>query len=98
MAEEDSPFPEPVVLPLSDTLDLHTFSPRELPQLLGDWLEDCRQEGLDQVRIIHGRGRGVLRNRVHSLLKKHPLVAGFTGEPANPGATLVVLKAGRRPS
>ena len=92
MTDFDSPFDQPVVLPLSDSLDLHTFNPRELPDLLDDWLEECLKAGLSQVRIIHGKGRGVLRQRVHSLLAGHGLVASFGLDPLNPGATLIELK------
>jgi len=92
MTDSDSPFDQPIVLPLSDCLDLHTFNPRDLPDLLDDWLEECRQAGLSQVRIIHGKGRGVLRQRVHSILARQALVAAFGLDPLNHGATLVQIR------
>ncbi len=92
MSDEWTPFSEPVVLELGDTLDLHLFRPREVPELLDDWLAQCREEGLSEVRVIHGRGKGVLRRSVHSILGKHPLVDSFALEPANPGATLIRLR------
>lgn len=92
MTDPDNPFPEPVVLELGDTLDLHHFSPREAADLIDDWLAGCLRAGLKEVRLIHGRGRGVLRERVQALLARHPLVEGFRTEPANPGATLIKLR------
>lgn len=93
MSEFDSPFPEPIELPLSDTLDLHTFRPKELPELLDDWLAACQEAGFEEVRIIHGKGKGVLRNRVQGLLGRHPLVAAFYLD--HPGATVARLKKSR---
>ena len=92
MDDDWSPFPEPIVVELGDTLDLHLFQPREVPDLMDDWLEHCREAGISEARVIHGRGKGVLRTRVHSILGKHPLVESFVVEPSNPGATLVRVK------
>lgn len=92
MNDDWSPFGEPVVLELGDTLDLHMFRPKEVPELMDDWLAHCREQGIREARVIHGRGRGVLRQRVHSILGKHPLVDSFAVEPSNPGATLIRLK------
>ena len=91
MNDDWSPFPDPVVLELGDTLDLHLFRPKEVPDLLDDWLDQCQEKGLSEVRVIHGRGKGVLRQRVHSLLTKNSLVRSFALEPSNPGATLIRL-------
>jgi DNA-nicking Smr family endonuclease len=84
-----------VVLPIEDELDLHTFAPREVPELLDAYLEACREKGFAEVRVIHGKGTGQLRARVLSLLANSPHVA-YT-RPAPPerggwGATLVGLK------
>ena len=92
MSDPENPFPEPVVLELGDTLDLHHFRPREVPELIDDWLADCVRDGFTEVRIIHGLGKGVLRERVQALLARQPLVEDFRTEPANPGATLVRLR------
>lgn len=89
------PFPEPVVLPIEEVLDLHTFSSREVEPLLEDYLEACQEHGLFQVKIIHGKGTGQLKARVRSLLAKHPLVLHLTDADAHSGgwgATTVVLK------
>jgi len=83
-----------VVLPIEDTLDLHPFQPREVEPLLDDYLQAAHEKGFREVRIIHGKGQGVLRQRVHVMLKKHPLVAGLRQPEASGGgwgATVVVL-------
>ncbi|MFZ0134733.1 MAG: Smr/MutS family protein [Desulfobacterales bacterium] len=86
---------EPVKLPIEDVLDLHTFLPREVPDLLDDYFEECVKAGIFAVRVIHGKGGGTLKKRVQSLLKRHPQVTGFKDAPADAGgwgATLVELK------
>jgi DNA-nicking Smr family endonuclease len=75
---------EPIKIPIEDNLDLHTFRPQEVPDLLDDYFEECLRVGITSVRIIHGKGKGILKKRVHSLLKKHPLVVDF--KAADPGA------------
>lgn len=95
MTEEDSPFSEPVVLPLEDHLDLHPFQPKEIPSVVAEYLEQCQQAGLTEVRLIHGKGKGVQRNIIRSLLSKHPEVASFrdgSAESGGWGATIVTLK------
>ena len=85
---------EPIAFPIQDVLDLHTFLPAEIVDLLDDYLAACQVEGIFSVRIIHGKGRGVLRQRVLSHLKRHPLVKSFRTAPAEAGgwgATLVEL-------
>jgi len=98
MAETDNSQPielNPVQIPIEDFLDLHTFLPNEIPSLLQDYLEACRERQIYCVRIIHGKGTGVLRERVHSILKASPLVQSFSLAPPEAGfwgATIVVLK------
>jgi DNA-nicking Smr family endonuclease len=85
----------PVSLPITGELDLHTFDPRDLNELLPAWLEECRQRGLRSVRIIHGKGTGALRARVHAYLQRSPLVAEFhlgNERTGSWGATLVTLR------
>ena len=76
-------------------LDLHPFSPRDLPTLIPDYLAACREGGIRSVRIIHGKGTGTVRASVHALLHRSPLVASFRpadGDAGGWGATLVDLK------
>lgn len=85
-------------IPIEDWIDLHTFSPKEIPALLEDYLEECHKKGFQQVRIIHGKGKGVQRNIVHSFLEKSPLVDSYRIAPDDQGgwgATLVHLKKGK---
>jgi 16S rRNA (guanine527-N7)-methyltransferase len=85
----------PVRVPIEDVLDLHTFAPRDIPGLLEEYLNACREARLYSVRIIHGKGQGFLKNRVRSLLKTLPKVASFSDAPAHGGgwgATVVELK------
>ena len=94
MKQPESPFTEPIVLPIEDSIDLHPFAPRDIPSVVEEYLEQCRQAGLKEVRIIHGRGTGVQRNIVRSILQKHALVLSFKDAPAEAGgwgATVVVL-------
>jgi len=86
---------DPVAIPIEDWIDLHTFLPREIPSLLEEYLTECRKKGFREVRIIHGKGKGVQRNIVHSFLEKSPLVESFEPAPQEAGswgATLVYLK------
>lgn len=87
---------DPVEMPITDELDLHTFQPRDLPELLPEYLQTCREQGLLHVRIIHGKGIGTLRETVHALLRKYDYVEDFRlGDQTSGswGATLVTLKA-----
>ena len=86
---------EPIQLPIDGVLDLHTFSPREVQDLVLDYLAACRERGIFQVRIIHGKGIGTLREIVHATLSRMPEVASC--RPADEsaggwGATIVELK------
>lgn len=85
----------PVVMPIEDSLDLHTFRPKEIPDLLDEYLRLAQEKNFPMVRIIHGKGSGQLRERVHSLLKKNPRVSHFRlagPEHGGWGASLVYLK------
>lgn len=94
-SETDAPFSEPVVLPIEDSIDLHSFSPKDIPSVVEEYLEQCRLAGIYEVRIIHGRGKGIQRRVVRSILEKHPWVASFKDAPQESGgwgSTVVVLK------
>jgi DNA-nicking Smr family endonuclease len=84
-----------VVLPIEDSLDLHTFSPKEIVPVVEEYLHQCQLQEFREVRIIHGRGTGTQRNIVRSLLAKHQGVAEFKDAPPESGgwgATMVTLK------
>ncbi len=72
---------EPVILPIEDVLDLHLFQPRDIPDLLEDYLAECLKSGFASVRIIHGKGKGVQKKRVQGILKENPMVASFRDAP-----------------
>jgi len=89
---------EPINIPITDVLDLHTFQPKEVPDLLDDYFAACIETGIFSVRIIHGKGTGVLKERVHRILHRHPQVVSFDKAPAEAGgwgATLVELTRGK---
>ena len=83
-----------VEIPIDGILDLHLFQPREVRSLIDDYLTLCLERGIGDIRIIHGKGRGILRDITHSILKKHPLVYDFKLDSGSSGwgATLVRLK------
>jgi len=92
----NAPMPHgPVRLPIDGTLDLHTFRPEEVKNVVTDYLAACREQGILEVRIIHGKGIGTLREIVHAALSRMPEVDSYrladeTGERW--GATIVKLK------
>jgi dsDNA-specific endonuclease/ATPase MutS2 len=95
MAEDDAP----VAIPIEDALDLHAFAPREIPSVVVDYLEEAARAGFTEVRLIHGRGRGVQRARVREVLAASALVVRFADAPPERGgigATLVWLRSAAR--
>ncbi len=81
-------------IPINGILDLHTFRPSEIKELIPAYLDECRQEGIFCVRIIHGKGTGALGEKVRSILSKIPTVISFAVAGQNQGgwgATIVYL-------
>ena len=92
---EDEAPDEPVALPIEDWLDLHSFLPADVPSVVEEYLIQAHARGFVEVRLIHGRGIGVQRAIVQSLLARHPLVADYADAPddrGGRGATLVRLR------
>jgi DNA-nicking Smr family endonuclease len=91
-ADDDTP----IDLPIDGTLDLHTFRPRDVKELVPDYLAECRKRGILEVRIIHGKGMGALRRTVYAILSRLPEVDSFglaLEDAGGWGATLVTLRA-----
>ncbi len=81
-------------LPIDGTLDLHAFRPSDVKSLVPDYLEECRSRGILEVRIIHGKGTGALRETVHAILGRLDTVVSFrlAGDAGGWGATVVTLR------
>ena len=93
---DDESDDEPVALPIEDSLDLHTFAPRDVASVVAEYLTEAAGRGFREVRVIHGRGIGVQREIVRAALQRHPLVASFADAPPDRGgwgATVVQLRA-----
>lgn len=85
---------EPVRIPITDVLDLHTFAPGEVKPLLFDYFNECIRHDIFTVRVIHGKGTGALRRQVHAALSQNERVAAFETAPPSAGgwgATIVFL-------
>jgi DNA-nicking Smr family endonuclease len=84
MVDDDRDRAGSVEMPIDGTLDLHTFRPGEVRELVTEYLKECKARGILEVRIIHGKGTGALRRTVHAVLARAPEVSSF--HPANHGA------------
>src|SRR5512141_3013820 len=85
---------KPVEMPIDGVLDLHTFSPKDVKDLVPEYIGECLRRGITEIRIIHGKGTGTLKAIVHSLLKNDPRVTSFKDagiDSGGWGATLVKL-------
>jgi dsDNA-specific endonuclease/ATPase MutS2 len=95
MIEEDvndeTNFEEIVNLPIDGVLDLHTFAPQEVKDLVPTYLNECLELGITEVQIIHGKGKGVLRKIVHSILDRYPNVISYN-DGNSWGSTVVTLR------
>jgi DNA-nicking Smr family endonuclease len=79
-------------VPIEDSIDLHAFAPRDIPSVVEEYVRAAHEAGFRDVRLIHGRGKGIQRGIVQSILEKHPLVESFHDAPeSHLGATVVVL-------
>ena len=85
---------EIIEVPIDGVIDLHTFAPEEAADVVEEYIYACAEKKIYEVRIIHGKGKGVLRRTVHSLLEKHPLVRDFSLDagPSGWGATVAYLR------
>lgn len=94
MTEDDS---QPVDYPIDGTLDLHQFSPKETKEVVLAYIDECLDRKITQLRIVHGKGIGVQREIVRSLLEQHPAVDSFWSESVGGGwgATMVNLRQQR---
>ena len=80
-------------VPIEDSLDLHTFRPRDIPSVVEEYVNAAYEAGFVEVRLIHGRGKGIQRGIVQAALEKHPLVVEFADAPeSHLGATVATLK------
>ncbi|NUP06382.1 MAG: Smr/MutS family protein [Polyangiaceae bacterium] len=82
------------VVPIEESIDLHFFAPRDVPSVVEEYLREAHARGFAEVRIIHGRGKGVQRRRVHKILEGHALVGSFRSDGL--GSTVVVFRRGSR--
>lgn len=86
---------EPIELPITDTLDLHTIPPRDIAAIVEEWLYQVHLRGFTALRIVHGKGIGVQREAARKILARTPFVASYSDAPAEAGgwgATVVTLK------
>jgi len=88
---------EPVEVPIGPELDLHSFAPADIRSVVEEYLAEAAARGLIEVRLVHGRGRGVQRGIVQATLDRHPLVTEFWDDPSSHlGATIARLAVGRQ--
>lgn len=93
--DPDNPFPDPVIIEFRDVIDLHSIPAKQTRAVVEDYLEEARRRGVRFVRIIHGKGVGVQREIVRSILERTPSVVDFRDAPAEAGgwgATIVILR------
>jgi len=94
MSDDNTPFPEPVVIEITDVFDLHTIPPRQVKAVVEEYLREAYAKGYPVVRIIHGKGIGVQRELVRTILARTPCVVDWTDAPPEAGglgATIVRL-------
>lgn len=85
---------DPLRIPIEQSLDLHAFAPRDIPSVVQEYITEAHAAGLREVRLIHGRGRGIQRGIVQHVLDDHPLVVEFFDDGVSHlGATIAILKS-----
>jgi len=92
-----NPFPEPVVIEFRDVIDLHSIPPKLIKTIVEDYIEEAHRRGVRQVRIIHGKGIGVQREMVRTILARSEFVDSFQDAPAEAGgwgATIARIREG----
>lgn len=92
--DDENPFPEPVEIEITDVFDLHTIPPRDVKRVVEEYLQIAHEKGFKCVRIIHGKGVGVQREMVRSILSRTPFVSEWIDAPPQAGglgATIVML-------
>jgi len=92
--DDSTPFPEPVVIEITDVFDLHTIRPRDMRPVVEEYLRIAHEKGFRTVRIIHGKGIGVQREIVRRILSRTSFVLGWTDAPPDAGglgATIATL-------
>lgn len=94
--DPENPFPEPVEIEITDVFDLHTIPPRDVKRVVEEYLEIARERGFPVVRIIHGKGIGVQREMVRTILARTDHVLDWTDAPPEAGglgATIIRLRS-----
>ena len=92
---DGDPAPDVVHVPIEHELDLHTFAPGDVASVVEEYVWAAARAGFREVRVVHGRGRGVQRGIVQAALERHPAVEQFRDDTASHlGATIVWLRAG----
>ena len=95
MSEPENPFPDPVEIEITDSLDLHAFSPKDVNAVVREYLAEAHKKGFRVVRIIHGKGIGVQREAVRKILEQTDFVRSFKNAPefsGSWGATIAELR------
>src|SRR5215471_9414411 len=99
--DDNTPFPEPVEIEITDVFDLHTIPPREVKAVLQEYLRLAHEKGFRALRIIHGKGTGVQRQIVRKVLSQTPFVLDWTDAPpaaGGMGATIAILTGATNPT
>jgi len=97
LGPDEDPFDQPVRMEIGDVIDLHSIPPKQIKEIVEEYLLQARERGFGVVRIIHGKGIGVQRESVRAILSRTEFVTGFYDAPGNLGATIAELKTKGNP-